>query len=139
MAEVNGIIETALYVADLARAVDFYRRVLGLRTLFEEPGRLVALRAGERSVLLLFARGTTGEPRPAPQGGVIPGHDGAGRIHVAFAIPADELGAWEARLGELGVAVESRVPGPRGGTSLYFRDPDGNLVELITPGVWAIY
>jgi catechol 2,3-dioxygenase-like lactoylglutathione lyase family enzyme len=70
---------------------------------------------------------------------MIPGHDGAGRIHVGLAIAADELDAWAARLGESGVTIESRVPGPRGGTSLYFRDPDENLVELLTPGVWAIY
>ena len=27
----------------------------------------------------------------------------------------------------------------RGGQSIYFRDPDGHLVELATPGIWAIY
>jgi hypothetical protein len=26
-----------------------------------------------------------------------------------------------------------------GGASLYSRDPDGHLLELITPGCWAIY
>jgi catechol 2,3-dioxygenase-like lactoylglutathione lyase family enzyme len=29
--------------------------------------------------------------------------------------------------------------GPRGGHSIYFRDPDGHLLELATPGLWAGY
>jgi len=28
---------------------------------------------------------------------------------------------------------------PRGGTSLYFRDPNGHMLELATPGLWSIY
>ena len=46
---------------------------------------------------------------------------------------------WERRLGELGIAIESTVKWERGGTSLYFRDLDHHLVELITPGCWAVY
>jgi catechol 2,3-dioxygenase-like lactoylglutathione lyase family enzyme len=37
------------------------------------------------------------------------------------------------------VNIESRVKWPRGGESIYFRDPDDHLVELVTPGTWAIY
>jgi catechol 2,3-dioxygenase-like lactoylglutathione lyase family enzyme len=37
------------------------------------------------------------------------------------------------------VAIESRMEWPRGGKSIYFRDPDGHLLEVLTPGVWAIY
>jgi hypothetical protein len=37
------------------------------------------------------------------------------------------------------VSIESVVTWPRGGTSLYFRDPNDHLLELITPGVWSIY
>src|SRR6266702_2021059 len=29
--------------------------------------------------------------------------------------------------------------GPRGGSSIYFRDPDNHSVELATPGLWSIY
>ncbi len=47
--------------------------------------------------------------------------------------------AWRRRLESEGVAVESVVTWPGGAKSLYFRDPDGNLAELITPGFWSIY
>jgi catechol 2,3-dioxygenase-like lactoylglutathione lyase family enzyme len=42
-------------------------------------------------------------------------------------------------LAEHGVGIESEVQWDLGGTSLYFRDPDGHSVELATPGVWPIY
>jgi catechol 2,3-dioxygenase-like lactoylglutathione lyase family enzyme len=138
MPSVNGVVETALYVSDLQRSSRFYQGLFGLRTLFEEE-RLRALHVAGGQVLLLFLAGGSVEPKEAPQGGMIPGHDAHGRIHVGFAIAADELEQWEARLREFGVAVESKVRGPRGGWSLYFRDPDGHLVELLTPGIWPVY
>lgn len=58
---------------------------------------------------------------------------------LSNAIAVVELDAWEKRLAEKGIAVESKVKWERGGQSLYFRDPDGNLLELITPGAWTIY
>ena len=66
-------------------------------------------------------------------------HDADGELHLAFAIPASELASWEAWLAENGIAVEEKRTWDRGGTSLYFRDPDRHLVELATPGVWSIY
>jgi len=47
--------------------------------------------------------------------------------------------ALTARLAELGIAIESRVQWERGGSSIYFRDPDGRSVELATPGLWPCY
>ena len=72
-------------------------------------------------------------------GGTIPAHDGSGRLHVAFSIDAENLDAWEKRLRQHGLKIESTVRWPRGGTSLYVRDPDGHLVELATPGIWEVY
>ena len=138
MPTINGIIETALYVADLDRAARFYQSLFGFRTLLSDD-RLHALSVGDRQVLLLFLRGGSTKPNPAPTGGLIPPHDGAGQIHVGFAIAADELDQWEETLREHGIAIESRIKGPRGGTSLYFRDPDNHLVELLTPGIWPTY
>lgn len=134
---IERTLETALYVDDMARAVAFYRDVLGLRVMSEGP-RLTAIDAGSATVLLLFKRGATQAGLDFP-GGRIPPHDGTGPIHVAFAIPAAEFDAWERHLPARGVAIESRARWERGGRSLYFRDPDGHSVELATPGTWATY
>ena len=132
---VTGVLETALYVADIDRAAQFYQRLLGSRVLLDEPGRMRALDVAGRQVLLLFAIGASDRENPVP-GGVVPPHDAHGRIHVCFAIPTTSLDAWEAHLAALAVDVISRVHAERGGTSLYLRDPDGHLVELATPGLW---
>lgn len=133
----GGVLETALYVDDLARARAFYADVLGLGLLYQDA-RLCAFAVGTRSVLLLFPRGGALKTVTMP-GGTIPPHDGSGPLHVAFAIAAGELGAWEAHLARHEIAVEGRTEWPRGGRSVYFRDPDGHLLELATPGLWAIY
>jgi catechol 2,3-dioxygenase-like lactoylglutathione lyase family enzyme len=135
--KLSGIIETALYVDDLDRARGFYETVIGLAPMTSDS-RFVAFDVGGRSVLLLFLRGSTVEPVRLP-GGVIPPHDGSGPLHMAFGVATEELPAWEKRLREHDVAIESRVDWPRGGQSIYFRDPDRHLLELITPGVWTIY
>ena len=134
---VSGLLETGLYVEDVARSRAFYARLFGFPVLVEDE-RLCALDVAGKGVLLLFRKGGTTETVQVP-GGVIPGHDGSGQLHYAFAIPTDALDRWAAHLGESGVAIESRMSWPRGGVSLYFRDPDGHLVELATPGVWATY
>ena len=79
-------------------------------------------------------------PFPVPGGGgVIPPHGGsAGGYHFAFSIAAEDVEPWHRRLEAEGVAVESVVSWPGGAKSIYFRDPDENLAELITAGFWAI-
>ena len=131
------VLETALYVDDLARAGRFYGETLGLEPMTQDS-RMWALDCGPASVLLLFKRGGTPEPIRRP-GGTIPPHDGAGPLHLAFAIGAEDLPGWEARLAAKGVEIEARMKWPRGGESLYFRDPDHHLVELATPGLWSNY
>jgi len=137
VAVLGRVLETALYVDDLARAARFYEQVLGLAALSEDS-RFRAYDVGGASVLLLFKRGATLETVHLP-GGTIPPHDGRGPLHVAFAITAEALPDWERRLGEQEIAIEGRTDWPRGGHSIYFRDPDGHLLELVTPGVWATY
>ena len=137
MPSITGVLETCLHVADLERAVQFYETLFGFQRLGYDQ-RFCAFSVGEHDVLILFRRGGTLEAVTLP-GGTIPPHDGGGHLHFAFAIPAGDLGAWEQRLADAGVSIESRVKWPRGGHSIYFRDPDDHLVELATPGIWAIY
>ena len=136
MPKLDRVLETALYVDDLDRAAAFYADVLGLASLYEDQ-RLRAFAVGD-SVLLLFRRGASLETIKLP-GGTIPPHDGSGPLHIAFAVAADELARWEARLGERDIPIEGRTDWSRGGRSVYFRDPDGHLLELATPGLWRIY
>ena len=138
MPALTGIIETALYVDDVYRASTFYEEVLGLRQIGGDAERLRAYSVADRDVLLLFKRGATTQAIETPTG-IIPPHDGTGQNHFAFAIAASDLASWEKHLQRCRIAIESRVAWPRGGTSIYFRDPDGNLVELATPGMWPIY
>jgi catechol 2,3-dioxygenase-like lactoylglutathione lyase family enzyme len=137
MPAMTGIIETAIYVEDVERASAFYETVLGLQRIAGDD-RFRAYSVAGRDVLLLFKRGATAQPLATPYG-VIPPHDGAGQNHFAFAISAGELAAWEKQLAENRIAMEGRVRWPLGGTSIYFRDPDDNLVEFATPGMWPIY
>jgi catechol 2,3-dioxygenase-like lactoylglutathione lyase family enzyme len=133
----DRVLETALYVDDLGRAAKFYEDVLALPALNADQ-RFRAYDVGGVSVLLVFQRGATLQTVRMP-GGTIPPHDGHGPLHIAFAVGTDELSAWEIRLGEHGVAIEGRTDWSRGGHSIYFRDPDGHLLELATPGLWATY
>jgi catechol 2,3-dioxygenase-like lactoylglutathione lyase family enzyme len=131
--KVEAILETSLYVADVAASAGFYERIFGFRMIsnFGGSGRGCALEAGPRQVLLLFLKGGSLSIESP--------HDGDGELHLAFAIPAAEVAAWEAWLAENGIAIEEKKEWERGGLSLYFRDPDRHLLEVASPGVWSIY
>ena len=137
MPKLDGVLETALYTDDMDRARAFYEGVLELKSIFGDS-RLTAYGVAPRSVLLIFKRGSATQTVTMP-GGTIPGHDGSGPLHVAFAIGKDELAQWETHLAARGVTIEGTTSWSRGGRSIYFRDPDGHLLELATPGLWAIY
>jgi catechol 2,3-dioxygenase-like lactoylglutathione lyase family enzyme len=137
MPNVSGVLETALYVEDVQRSIRFYQTLFKSETLFADD-RLCAMSVAGRQVLLLFKKGATIHPIATPEGN-IPPHDGSGNLHLAFSISAEDLEPWEKWLQENGVTIESKVKWDRGGYSLYFRDPDGHLIELVTPGCWAIY
>jgi catechol 2,3-dioxygenase-like lactoylglutathione lyase family enzyme len=129
--KIDGILESSLYVSDVPRAVRFYEETFGFQVISEFGERGCAMQAGIRQVLLLFKKGAS-RAMQTP-------HDGDGELHVAFAIPTDELSNWESWLETRGIPVEEKRRWDLGGWSLYFRDPDRHLVELATPGVWSVY
>jgi catechol 2,3-dioxygenase-like lactoylglutathione lyase family enzyme len=128
---VEAVVETAVYANDLAAAEALYAGVLGLPVIGREPGRHVFFRVGAGSVLLVF------DPATTLRGGTFPPHGANGPGHVALGVRPEALDDWRRHLTARGVGIEQEYTWPRGGRSLYFRDPAGNLVELVTPGIWG--
>jgi catechol 2,3-dioxygenase-like lactoylglutathione lyase family enzyme len=127
---IETIVETAIYADDLPRTAEFYRTVLGLKVIAEEPGRHVFFEAGDR-VLLVF------RPQATLQGDLLPAHGAHGPGHVALGVAAGALPTWREWLTRHGVAIEKEMTWPLGGESFYFRDPAGNSVELVIRGIWG--
>lgn len=128
-----GFHHITLVASNAGRTLAFYHDVLGLRLVkqsvnLDDPG----------SYHLYFGD-STGAPGTIvtfieqPQGPR--GHYGVGGVHhLAFSVPTyDGLLRWKRRLQDLGMSASG--PMPRGYfTSLYFRDPDGQVLEIATAG-----
>jgi len=130
-------LETALYVADPQRSAQFYQSIFDFKTIGTSE-RLWILSVPGHQILLLFQKGASVRPT-VTAGGTIPPTDGSGNLHLAFSIAAGDLEEWERWLQDHGVKIESKVRWEGGGQSLYFRDPDQHLLELVTPGCWPTY
>lgn len=131
MSLVTGILETALYVDDPERSATFYESLFGFARLVVSD-RLIALTVREGQILLLFRKRASLDLNPGA-------HDGDGQLHLAFSIAAEDVAMWRERLHTHDVAIVDDRVWERGGHSLYVRDPDGHLIELGSPGIWATY
>ena len=131
MPPIEHLVEAGVYADDLEAAEAFYGGVLGLEVLTKEPGRHVFFRVGD-SVLLVFRAEET------LKGGMLPPHGSTGPGHFALGIPSESLDRWREHLSDHGIEIEKEIEWPKGGTSLYFRDPAGNSVELVTRGLWGL-
>lgn len=138
----DRLLETFIFVDDLPASRRFYRDVLGLRPHGGPSERGALFRLPGDQVLGLVNRKDARRPNTTPSG-VVPacipegGASAGAGAHLAFAV--SDLDPWRDRLAEAGVPILEEVAWERGGRSLYFRDPDGNLLEVATPGVWEWY
>lgn len=135
---IQGLHHITLVCANAQRTVDFYTQVLGLRLIkqtvnFDDPGSYHIYfgdEAGRPGSAITFFEWPT-----AP-----PGRPGIGGTHhFALTIPDyDGLLQWKRRLTDRGLTVE----GPYDRhyfTSIYFRDPDGVIIEIATRGPgWSV-
>lgn len=133
----EGILETVLYADDLDAAEAFYGGVIGLERIARQTGRHVFYRCGSGVLLIFDPERTEVEATLADAPGVPP-HGARGPGHMAFSAPSSELDRWKRHLTAAGVEIEAEVDWPRGGRSLYFRDPAGNSIEIASPQIWDL-
>ena len=139
----NAILESALYVTDLAEAEAFYGDVLGLERIARVEGRQAFFRCGQ-GVLLLFNAEATKNPPPAGARLPVPPHGTSGEGHLCFAATADEIVGWKILLKANNILVEADFEWPSfdkgsgGGRSIYCRDPSGNSIEFAEPRIWGL-
>ncbi len=130
-----SVLETVIYLQDLAAAEDFYGRLLGLTPYARAEGRHIFFKL-ENQMLLIF----NPEATRKPAGGAVPvpTHGAIGEGHVCFSAHPLGIDAWRRRLAdEMGLAIEADFEWPNGGRSIYVRDPAGNSVEFAEPRIWG--
>jgi len=139
--KLGQIVETILYTSDLSKLAAWYKDVLGLEPFIETLPVVVGFSLPNNTILLLFNRDVITQDREL-EGGVIPKHGtvtGLGQ-HIAFACAdANELDEWEKHFQEKGVEVTARMRWEKGGRSVYVKDAEGHVIEIMTRGVWAVY
>jgi catechol 2,3-dioxygenase-like lactoylglutathione lyase family enzyme len=137
--KIRGLDHVTFPCTDLAVAEAFYLRVLGGRVLLRvdeaflrKVGRHADAARGAIHTSVVFSRGPRidlfiqqeGQPPPL-----------AGHPHHAFAVSARQMLRWKKRLNDAGVPTYGPTQlGPPGQASLYFNDPFGNHLELVTHG-----
>jgi len=115
---IAGIAEMTLQARDLDGMRRFYGETVGLRVLSREDDR-VWLAVGEQARLGLWLPGEKEF-----------GDEGGSHVHFAFSAAPGGLDDFADRLRSRGVEVRGPERHDGGDRSLYFEDPEGNVVEV---------
>lgn len=150
----SHILETCLYVRDMAQSTAFYSGTLGLQAQIESP-RLTVFPLGN-TTLILFQLGMTASDSVSGSG-VVPGHgpdeqtlstltrrtsdqeSDLGKLHTHYCLAVssrEEVKVWEDYLKSRGVKLRGTMHWQKGGKSVYFEDPDGHVGEIGSRGIW---
>jgi catechol-2,3-dioxygenase len=120
---------------------DFYINILGLEFVSEEKGRHVFLKAGQNMLLIFNPNKTLDKNTGNASSTRLPTHGAFAPpsiIHFALEIEKQNYDNAKYVLNEKNIKIEKEVIWEKGTHSIYFRDPAGNLVEIITQGSWPV-
>ncbi len=117
-----GIRHVALRVRDVRKSTDFFTKVLGMRVEWRPDADNVYLTSGTDNLALHQVDGSA-----------LPSANGAGLDHFGFIVSTpEEVDHWAGVLEGLGIVLAQKPKTHRDGArSIYFRDPDGNLIQLL--------
>jgi len=133
--KVNKIIETCIYTYDLEKMKKFYINYLGLDLVSEEEGRQVFLKVGKNMLLIFNPENTLRNLN-----NIFPIHGAItppSILHLAFEIKKEDYENWKRLLKTNNINIEKELE-IRNSKSIYFHDPSGNIVELITENFWPV-
>ena len=133
--KINKVIETSIYSSDLESMKKFYSGILGLSIIQEERDKLLFLKAGKNMLLIFDPLRTSVDNHNLPRHGAM---TPPSSIHFAMEIEERDYQRCREILTRNDIAIEKEVKWSNNTNSIYFRDPAGNLVELITPGGWPV-
>jgi catechol 2,3-dioxygenase-like lactoylglutathione lyase family enzyme len=131
----SGVLETVLYAEDLEAVGSFYQETVGLKRVQVEKDRHVFFECGGQMLLIFNPHKTRKQQAGALP---VPPHGAMGPGHVCFRASAEELDRWRTHFAARGIAIEADFEWPRGGRSIYIRDPAGNSVEFAESRIWGL-
>lgn len=119
---IKAIDYTVIYVRDLAAMRRFYEDVLQFELIRELSPRWIEYRVGVNTLALALP-GLTAKDDPVPKN--------TAALQLAFRVTRDDVDACAAELTQQGIAIMlPPTDQPFGHRTLFFRDPDGNLLEI---------
>jgi catechol-2,3-dioxygenase len=126
-----GIVEAAVIIADLKRAMKFYVDVVGFeRTPHDVGPKAAILKIGPDRYMGLWEPGAWFSNYLSPERNrQYFGHK-QGQYHLVFGVHRDDVPALAGRLRDAGYKVDGPMAHGDGSPHLYVSDPDGHAVEF---------